>query len=196
MKKKSIIKEVLLFCGIFAVVFGIVVAAAGMLPDIASAHSSAELPIVGNRGNFILSIPALQEQYPISVSGAQTSTIYAGLQRGVVMVKSSEISTAYALTHKAVILGHSSEYPWANGQYNYAFAHLDQLQKGDGISVSYQGEVYHYTVSATYFLLPGQASTLNTDPQNLYLATCWPVGFNSKRLVVAATLDPHQLSQQ
>lgn len=192
MKKKLFFREVLLFCGIFCVVFAAIIAAAGALPDIASARTIAGLPIVGDRGNFTLRIPALQENYPVSVSGAQTSPIYAGLQHGVVLVKSPAISTTYALTHKAVILGHSSEYPWASGQYNYAFAHLDQLKKGDAIIVSYQGKPYRYVVSATYILLPGQANTLNADPQNLYLATCWPVGFNRKRLVVAATLDANR----
>jgi len=44
------------------------------------------------------------------------------------------------------IFGHSSNYPWAKGDYNNAFALLNELNAGDEIIVFFKQKKYTYVV--------------------------------------------------
>lgn len=94
----------------------------------------------------------------------------------------------------AVISGHSSNYFWAKGDYNYIFKDLNNLEKGDEISVKTLQKngrviVYRYKVSDKFITAPDDAEIFaKTENPVLTLSTCWPLGTNLKRLIVKAEL--------
>lgn len=94
----------------------------------------------------------------------------------------------------AVISGHSSNYFWVKGDYNYIFKNLNNLEKGDNITVTFlqkNGRVitYHYQVSDKFISAPADERIFaETDGQTMTLSTCWPLGTNFKRLIVKAEI--------
>lgn len=94
----------------------------------------------------------------------------------------------------SIISGHSSNYIWAKGDYNYIFKDLNNLEKGDLITVSTiqkNGRIinYSYKVSDKYIAQPDEERIFqNTENPTLTLSTCWPLGTNFKRAIVKAEL--------
>ena len=91
-----------------------------------------------------------------------------------------------------LIAGHSSYYWWAKGDYKTIFAGLVGIKNDDEITVDYKGVVYIYKVTQTYQIGANDGLSLNkggTNPKNLYLMTCVPVGTNLKRLIVRAEFE-------
>ena len=85
------------------------------------------------------------------------------------------------------IFGHSSYYWWNKGSYKEIFANLDQLQVGDKIYATFQGQAYTYTVTEKKVVKPTQTEVLNqTHDRIISLMTCVPVGTTLNRLVVIA----------
>lgn len=93
-----------------------------------------------------------------------------------------------------VITGHSSNYAWVKGAYNQVFENLDNLAKGDRIIVKTtqkNGRIiqYQYSVNSQRITAADDQTIFSaTTNPSLSLVTCWPVGTNSKRLVVKADL--------
>lgn len=93
-----------------------------------------------------------------------------------------------------VISGHSSNYIWVQGNYNYIFKDLNNLEVGDLILVKatqYNGAaiVYQYKVTekmVTY--ADDEIIFANTQNPSLTLSTCWPLGTAFKRLIVKAEI--------
>lgn len=87
------------------------------------------------------------------------------------------------------ITGHSSNYWWKEGDYNSVFALLPQLNEGDEIIITYQGEFHHYKISGKDEVKKDQVvEHLTTGRERLTLMTCVPVGTNLRRLLIYA--DP------
>ncbi|HEX9775960.1 MAG TPA: class E sortase [Actinomycetota bacterium] len=81
--------------------------------------------------------------------------------------------------------------------WNFIFADLDQLQKGDTIILERRGgKRFTYRVTDTTIVKPGNVSVLNGDPNSsalkaLTLTTCTPKYTSLERLIVwADQVDP------
>jgi LPXTG-site transpeptidase (sortase) family protein len=84
------------------------------------------------------------------------------------------------------IFGHSSSdvVPGENGRI---FAKLNELDKGDKITVYFQEKDYKYIVSEDKIVEPTDTSVLDeTEEETLTLMTCWPLGTKDKRLIIRA----------
>ena len=70
------------------------------------------------------------------------------------------------------------------------YEHIDQLNKGDAITVEDRGcHVFHYTVTQRWVLDPNDVTQLNpTTGHDLTLVTCTPFWIDSQRIVWRATL--------
>ncbi|KKQ81156.1 MAG: hypothetical protein UT03_C0010G0011 [Candidatus Moranbacteria bacterium GW2011_GWD2_38_7] len=94
----------------------------------------------------------------------------------------------------AIISGHSSNYAWAKGGYNYVFKDLNDLERGDVITVNTiqkNGRIisYKYKVNDKYITTPVDEKIFESSNQPiLTLSTCWPLGTNFKRVIVKAEL--------
>ena len=94
----------------------------------------------------------------------------------------------------SVLSGHSSNYIWAKGDYNYIFRNLNDLKKGDSITIKLiqrNGRVfmYQYRVAEKFITLPNDSRIFeeSSDPK-ITLSTCWPIGTNMKRVIVKAEM--------
>lgn len=93
-----------------------------------------------------------------------------------------------------VISGHSSNYAWAKGNYNHIFEKLNDLEKGDSITVKTMQKngriiVYHYVISDKFITTPeNQDIFAQTEDPSITLSTCWPLGTNLKRVIIKASL--------
>ena len=89
-----------------------------------------------------------------------------------------------------IVSGHSSNYIWAKGDYNDVFKDLNNLEKGDLITmdvIQKNGKVitYKYSVSDKYITDPeDERIFMQTQNPTLTLATCWPLGTSLKRVIV------------
>jgi len=109
------------------------------------------------------------------------------LQKGVIRYP----GTAYPGEEgNAFIFGHSSNYPWIKGDYNDAFALLDNVVFGDDIIVYYKQKKYTYTVTEKKIVKPGDVQILQRQEgkKELSLMTCWPVGTTLNRMIVIAEI--------
>lgn len=88
------------------------------------------------------------------------------------------------------IFGHSSNYPWAKGDYNDAFALLNELSLWDEIIVFFKQKKYTYVVREKNVVKPWHVSSLGDTPnkKQLTLMTCWPLGTTLNRLLVITEL--------
>lgn len=93
-----------------------------------------------------------------------------------------------------IVSGHSSNYVWVKGDYNYIFKDLNNLEKGDVITIKtiqQNGRViiFHYSVADKFVATPDDHRIFeNTQDPTLTLSTCWPLGTNFRRLIVKADL--------
>jgi len=73
--------------------------------------------------------------------------------------------------------------------YGSWFRHLDSLNAGDDIDLTFDGWVYHYKVEKVFPIANNDWSVIDpTDAPTLTLTTCHPVGSAAQRLVVRAAL--------
>ncbi|MFA6048300.1 MAG: sortase [Parcubacteria group bacterium] len=92
----------------------------------------------------------------------------------------------------AVISGHSSNYFWVEGNYNYIFKDLNNLENGDMIKIKTTQKngrviIYYYKVTDKFNTASDDNRIFeNTDNPTLTLSTCWPLGTNLRRLIVKA----------
>jgi LPXTG-site transpeptidase (sortase) family protein len=94
-----------------------------------------------------------------------------------------------------IVSGHSSANLWARGAYDTIFRNLNDLEKGDRIKVKTiqrNGRVviYYYDVTEKKITTADDPSIFeNTSKPTLTLSTCWPLGFDYKRLIVKAEIE-------
>lgn len=86
------------------------------------------------------------------------------------------------------LFAHSAVNFYERRKYNVYFYLLRELEKEDEIYVSYEGEIYRYTVFESKIVEPSEIKYLGTylEEDTLTLMTCWPVGVDSKRAIVIA----------
>lgn len=92
----------------------------------------------------------------------------------------------------AIFVGHSSNQPWTKGNYKFVFMLLEKLDVGDKIYMYHEGTRYTYQVDVKKVVKPYDVSVLegSTTPKATFI-TCTPVGTNTNRLVIGASLiDP------
>ena len=93
-----------------------------------------------------------------------------------------------------IVSGHSSNYVWAEGNFNYIFKDLNNLEKGDMVRIKTMQKngrviIYYYKVTEKFTANPEDEQIFaNSDVPSLTLSTCWPLGTNFKRLIVKAEL--------
>ncbi|HSX03012.1 MAG TPA: class E sortase [Candidatus Saccharimonadia bacterium] len=88
-----------------------------------------------------------------------------------------------------VLVGHRYVFSWVPARVSLVsvFYDLDKLKTGDAITVYWQHKRYHYTVSRTYQVKPGQLSVeAPTTGPKLTLYTCTLQGQADGRIVVEA----------
>jgi len=163
-------------------------------PDSLRAEASADDKLISglDEKNYYLYIPKIEVLAPvIPFENTSEKNISAVLEKGV------GLYTGYQLpgkTGKAVILGHSSKETWyhRDGQYAYNFALLDKLQNGDEIYVVFEGKKLIYKVFSNQILTPEKTNEiLSQAPKGdseIALITCWPIGFDFKRVIIQAEL--------
>lgn len=87
---------------------------------------------------------------------------------------------------KILIYGHSSGYPWDVSQFTKIFRKVNQLNKGDMVYVTYNGNMYVYQVSYENAVPASDTSAYSGPGEELILYTCWPPDSISQRYLVHA----------
>ncbi len=89
------------------------------------------------------------------------------------------------------LFAHSAVNFYERKDYNVYFYLLGELDYGDNIYVSYNSELFKYTVLESKIVAPEEVSYLGSymEEDTLTLMTCWPAGVDLKRIVVTAVRD-------
>ncbi|WP_294407042.1 class D sortase [uncultured Clostridium sp.] len=84
------------------------------------------------------------------------------------------------------LIGHRS---YTYGQY---FNRLDEIEKGDTITVQYKNNTYNYIVSDTFVVEPQEVSVLESQKDGISeitLITCTPLRVGTHRLIIKGILQ-------
>ena len=133
--------------------------------------------------NFLY-IPKLNIKTPIVTgSSSNIKQVLTDLQKGVLLYPNSALPGNGGST---VIIGHSSSnMPW--NKYSHIFSLLNNLESGDLVYINYGNGYFVYRVNikktGSVFTLAG--SDIKGD---LILSSCWPIGTDNGRIVIAANL--------
>lgn len=135
---------------------------------------------------YYLQIPSIHAASPIieNVDPWNKDEYMEKLQLGVAHAKGTSLPGEGGTVY---IFAHSSDVPWRLTRYNTAFFKLNQLNEGDEIIVTKNGEEIKYKVSKKITIDPSQTQYLKEDQGNvLILQTCTPIGTDWNRLLVFA----------
>ncbi len=131
-----------------------------------------------------ISIPKIGVSAPVlQVANTNDTTILAALKNGTVLYPGSSQPGQPGTT---VIIGHSSsDLPWT--KYSAVFSLLDKLQPNDLIYVTVNGTQHTYRIRA---IQKGSAQQLAASGMagDLIVSTCWPIGTDTNRIAVSASL--------
>lgn len=142
-------------------------------PAIAGGPPSLSFPKDGNFTGAMIEIPAIN--LSAVVQRGTTSDI---LNRGPGWYEQSALPGQ----GNTAIAGHRT-------MYGSWFRHLDSLNTGDDINLTFDGWVYHYKVERVFPVANNDWSVIEpTEAPALTLTTCHPVGSAAQRLVVRAAL--------
>lgn len=196
-KKIRITKKFLIFSAIFLFVAVVVFLYLIFYPkyldgfsqneDKVSAHDIAKINIDPRLFDFGLYIQKISVAVPIvaNVDGTNKTAYNKALLSGVAHYKGTALPGG---SSNIFIFGHSSTWN-GTGDYAEAFAHLNDLEKGDQIIIYQQQKEFKYTVSKKIVIAADDLDYLEpTKTEQVTLMTCWPIGSNLKRLVVVAKL--------
>lgn len=137
-----------------------------------------------NVNSNYISIPKLGIKAPILIAPKDDKQILNSLKNGVVLYPDSALPGQEGMT---VIIGHSSSnFPLT--KYSAIFAGLNKLNTGDLIYINYAGKGYTYTINDKKIGSTQQLASAYFDG-DLVLGTCWPVGTDKNRIIVAADLQ-------
>lgn len=135
---------------------------------------------------FVISIPKINLTTNIvpNVNAARESDYLPALKRGVAHAQGSYFPGEGGLIY---LFAHSTDYVFNIKNFNALFYNLKELEKGDRITLIYQGRPFNYEVKEKKIISADDLSDLkNPDQERLILQTCWPPGTTWKRLLVIA----------
>lgn len=135
---------------------------------------------------FILSIPKIHATGEIikNVDPSNKNEYMAALKKGIAHAKGTSLPGEKGTIY---LFAHSSALPWELTRYNTIFLRLNELKKGDEITIFYEGQNYVYSVTGKKEVWPSDTKYLQNLKRNqLILQTCTPVGTDLKRLLVFA----------
>jgi LPXTG-site transpeptidase (sortase) family protein len=141
-----------------------------------------------NKENSI-EIPKIDIKAPLILGKSPNQeSIEKELKKGVVLFPDSALPGQKGQT---AILGHSAPLNWPKINYDWVFSNINNLEKGDKISVYFNQQEYNYYVIKKIFLNKGDEIPKNSLTNNnnmLVLVSCWPPGKDYKRIAVQAEL--------
>lgn len=146
-------------------------------------------PSIDKRGYFI-SIPRIQAVSPIivGVDPWDRAEYERALTEGIAQADGTFLPGERKLVF---LFAHSSGMPWEILRKNVPFLRLDEVQPGDRVILSRDGDEYIYIVSGKKVVEATETTYLeNSDENMLILQTCWPLGTDWRRLLVFA--NPQQ----
>lgn len=125
----------------------------------------------------MLDIPTIEFHQPILKGTNKTN-----LAISVTTVEPTVLPGAYG---NLTIAGHNS---WSYGRN---FNRLNEVSKGDRLSLDDGEEIYYYVVTEIEIVEPKDVWILNSDPkkQEITLITCWPMKEPTHRLMVKGNLE-------
>lgn len=87
------------------------------------------------------------------------------------------------------LFGHSTNSIFNLNFFNPVFYSVKNLEKGDELSLLYQGKLYNYRIDDKKVVEADDLSNLQSDSNKeiLILQTCWPPGTSWKRLLLIAS---------
>ena len=153
------------------------------LPD-----QSTETGVTDVLDNFNIEIEKIGVIAPVikNVNGDDKEIYNQALKDGVAHYRGTALPKDGS---NVFIFGHSSSLIGQNGDYGDIFKDLADLEIGDTIVITYEGEKIEYKVSGERIVEETEISVLSpTEEEQITLMTCWPIGTSEKRLIVTATL--------
>ncbi len=88
---------------------------------------------------------------------------------------------------KIMIYGHSSGYSWDVSKYTKIFRQVNRLKNGDRVYVTFNGNLYAYSVTGQQTIAPNDAKPFTGQGEELILYTCWPPNSVKHRLIIRAS---------
>jgi len=87
------------------------------------------------------------------------------------------------------LFGHSTNSIFNANFFNPVFYSVKNLEKGDQISILYQGKLFNYQIKEKKITEPDDLTDLQAEEneEKLILQTCWPPGTSWKRLLIIAS---------
>jgi len=85
-----------------------------------------------------------------------------------------------------MVYGHSSGYSWDVSEFTKIFRQVNRLKKGDRVYVTFNGNLYEYSVTGQQTIASTDAKPFTGEGEELILYTCWPPNSIKKRLIVRA----------
>jgi len=121
--------------------------------------------------------------------------IEKSLKNGAVLYSDIQADDQNPLKDKKplIILGHSAPLNWPKaGNYDWIFSNLNNLTKGDNLTLFLNNKKIFYKVEGKEIVEKGKDLSLflkkDHKKTDLILISCWPPGKNSQRIVIFATL--------
>ncbi|MBI2357087.1 sortase [Candidatus Dojkabacteria bacterium] len=138
--------------------------------------------IDSNFGIYIPKIGANSVVIP-NVNAYAEREYTSALTKGVAHAKGTALPNEKGNTF---LFAHSAVNFYEQRKYNVYFYLINKLEKGDEIYLSYKGTVYKYSVREVKIFSPTDVKYLGKykDRDTVTLMTCWPAGFNFKRVIV------------
>lgn len=136
--------------------------------------------------SFYIEIPKISARLPIiqNIDPFDESEYSKALQKGVALSKTTPFQNKDS---PLFIFGHSSGAPWEITRYNTAFLRLNELNKGDNITINKNGKKYYYKVVDKKIVSPTEIQYLkDIKKDQLILQTCYPLGTDFQRLLIFA----------
>ena len=143
---------------------------------------------VAERHGFFITIPKIDAQAPVipDIDPFSQTAYMAALKHGIAQAKDTSLPGQKGTMY---LFAHSSGPPWELTRFNTIFLRIGELNPGDLIYVTRNGEVYKYRVRGKKIIWPNNLTYLkNTKRTQLILQTCTPIGTDFQRLLVFA--DP------
>lgn len=136
---------------------------------------------------FSIYIPKIDAKADVipNVDTGNPADYLAALKKGVAHAKGTNFPGQGKLIY---IFSHSTDSPLNFVRYNAVFYLLNQLQKGDVITIFFLNQEYDYQVTDEYITFPADVSWLKDEGngEELILQTCDPPGTSLRRLLVIA----------
>jgi len=148
--------------------------------------STTQMVIVDN--NFGIYIPKIKANAKVipNVDPIDKEVYNSALQNGIAHAKGTSFPNEHGNTF---LFAHSAVNFYEQRNYNVYFYLLNELDRGDEIYISYDNNIFKYSVLETKIISSTDTKYLGKymDEDTLTLMSCWPAGTNLKRIIVIAT---------